>query len=571
MKRREAKPLAVKRREARPLAVKALISCLLLSVSGALATSACVSPSEPQSSSQTNWYRRCRSDAECGDLECLCGACSARCSQRNECREDGSVCLTVSDERAATFCEGVALMQAVCAQSCDGEDCPEGTSCKAGVCQVLPTPDSLVTIDLSGRYQTLIGFGASLAYAERDIVGRDDQDALYDALFSELGVDTIRLVNHFEPGREAELETPAQIIEAATDRLGGTPTLLMTSGSPPAGLKANGTKLCDGSESTCTLAKLEDGSFNYQGFAEFWRDALEAYRAVGIEPDFVSIQNNPNWSPPEGSAADACRFLPVEGTTTIEGQEVEFPGYVEAARAVRAAWADLEDAPPLFGPETTSLEAVPRYEPVFAAGLLSSVAVHLYGTTTEDPRTDAMNAVRALATYYGIPLIQSEMMAEGLQTAVLIHHVTVEANAAAYLQNDFISRANALNPNQNALIRLETSGFVRQSAYYALQHFARRTEAGWVRVGAHADGGGLLASAWISPGDTALTLILINPTQGALRTQIDLGELRGEFGTSDVAQTIFRETVEHRELGKLSEDGLIEIPGQAALTVALSP
>jgi len=446
-------------------------------------------------------------------------------------------------------------------------------TCKAGICQVLPTPDAIVSVNIAQRYQTLVGFGASLAYAEGIIVGRDDKEALYDALFGELGTDTIRLGNHFEPGGQNEFDDAAVIIEAATMRLGARPTLLMSLASPPPELKANGSKLCRGNPDTCTLIQLEDGSFDYAGFAGFWRDSLDAYAAAGVFPDYVSIQNNPNWTPPEGSPADACNFLAQEGTITVgeEGSETSarIAGYVEAAEAVVARFDGLDQVPALFGPETTTLNAIPRYEPVFASGLLSAIAIHMYGVDLENPHTDELNAVRALATYYDLPVFQSEMIAEGLETAVFIHQATVEANASTYLQNDFIGGVDAEEPNRNALVQLEEEGFVRQSPYYAIQHFAARTNPGWVRVNALSTSDGLLASAWLAPDEDALTLILLNPGTDSLRIRLDLEPLRSTLALSEVTRTTFNEALEHSKLGPLAEDGWLDIPAQSAVTVAL--
>src|SRR5690606_16390775 len=137
-----------------------------------------------------------------------------------------------------------------------------------------------------------------------------------------------------------------------------------------------------------------DDSFDYAGLAEHWRETLEAYAEVGIKPDYLSIQNNPNWSPPEGHSGDACRLLPTEGTTELNGKEIRLAGYLEAAQAVLDEIKDLPDPPRLYGPETTTLNAVPRYEPVLAEGLLAAVAIHMYGANVENPRRDEMNVVR---------------------------------------------------------------------------------------------------------------------------------------------------------------------------------
>jgi glucuronoarabinoxylan endo-1,4-beta-xylanase len=532
----------------------------------------CVPSGEPNSSSQTNWFRHCVSDAECGMLECICGACTTLCKQNDDCSDDAGLCLRLSDERSKTFCEGSKLTSPVCVQSCSLDSpCPEGATCKDSICQILPPPDVVVQVDPAARHQVLIGFGASLAYSEGVIVDRPDREELYDEFFNEIGAEALRVTNFYEPGREADLERPAQVIDAARERLGFDPAVFMTSGSPPAALKANGSKACEGAEETCTLATLEDGSFNYAGFAQFWRDSVEAYSNAGVKPTYISIQNNPNWTPPAGISGDACRLIPEEGTMLVgeEGAQVEarFAGYLEAATAVQEALADLPGPPALFGPETTSLNAVPRYEPVFASGIFSAIAIHLYGVDTVEPNTDELNAVRALSSYYALPVVQSEMLAQGLETAALLHHSTVEADAAAYIQNDFVSWVDS--DNVNALVQLQETGFVRQGPFYALQHFAKNTAPGWVRVDAFASTPGILASAWTSPNEDALTIILINQGTSALLTELDLGDLLEAFPTSSLSQTTFDTTVTHSDLGALADDLRLEIPARAIITIAL--
>ena len=198
-----------------------------------------------------------------------------------------------------------------------------------------------VTIDTEARHQTLVGFGASLAYADDAIVAHPEKSALYDLLFAESGLDVLRLRNRHEGANGAALLPAREIVEAASERLGRTPLLFMTSGTPPAALKANRSRTCGGRPETCTLASLPGGGFDYAGFASHWRASLEAYADAGISPDYVSIQNNPNWVPPADRPNEACRFLPEEGTATVNvdgaAVEIAYPGYREALSAVRAA------------------------------------------------------------------------------------------------------------------------------------------------------------------------------------------------------------------------------------------
>ncbi|HOU94395.1 MAG TPA: hypothetical protein PLU22_25260, partial [Polyangiaceae bacterium] len=39
----------------------------------------------PRAGRLTNWLRVCERDADCGDLRCLCGACTLPCDAAGEC------------------------------------------------------------------------------------------------------------------------------------------------------------------------------------------------------------------------------------------------------------------------------------------------------------------------------------------------------------------------------------------------------------------------------------------------------------------------------------------------------
>ena len=65
-------------------------------------------------------------------------------------------------------------------------------------CAPTGDPTVRVTIDDAVRHQTLVGFGASLAYADDAIVAHPDKAALYDLLFADSGLDVLRLRNRYE-------------------------------------------------------------------------------------------------------------------------------------------------------------------------------------------------------------------------------------------------------------------------------------------------------------------------------------------------------------------------------------
>jgi len=539
----------------------------------ALVLSACSPSSGPQVGGQTNWLLACDSSDECGGLECVCGACNARCESALACAEfpDAS-CVAASDEGAIAHCGGQTPPSGLCLPSCEAT-CPEGTSCVAGICATADDPAVPVTIDATVRHQTLVGFGASLAYGENAIVAHPDKAALYNLLFEESGLDVLRLGNRYEDGSAEELPPPREIIAAASDRLGRRPLLFMTSGSPPAALKANANRFCAGNSETCTLVSLPGGGFDYEGFADHWRASLEAYAREGILPDYVSIQNNPNWLPPSDNPNEACHFLPEEGTqlVTIDGAQVEirYPGYREALAAVQGAIADLAVVPRFGAPEANQLGAVNEYVSALDTSAFDALAIHFYYLDVAAVDDSTFMPVRELAAQIERPVFQTEMQADGMETAILIHHALTAAGASAYLQNDLVALTPQAAPI--SLVLLTANGFEPQGPYYALSQYAKNTDPGFIRVDATSGSTELLSSAWLSPEERALSVVLVNAGSEDLDAEIILpGELRLRFARSEVTRTVFDGSERAAALGDLPASGIVHIPSRSILTVALA-
>jgi glucuronoarabinoxylan endo-1,4-beta-xylanase len=533
---------------------------------------ACSPEPGPEAGGQTNWLLACDSSDECGGFECVCGACLASCDADTDCAglPDAS-CVPASDRGAIALCGGQLPPSGLCLPLC-AESCAEGTSCVAGVCVATGTPSVQVTIDPAARHQTLVGFGASLAYADDVIVARSDKDALYDLLFADSGLDALRLRNRYDDGTGARsLQPSREIVAAAAERFGRTPFLFLTSSTPPAALKANGSRSCNGDVEACTLVKVAGGAFDYAGFAEYWRASLEAYAAAGIFPDYVGIQNHPNLVP--SGPGDACRFLPEEGTTTVMADgspvEVTYPGYREALAAVRAALADLPMSPRLGAPEATGPRSVVEYVPQLDAAGFDAVALHLYGQDATSIDMSALEAVRALAEQSAHPVFQTEMQAEGLDTAIFVHYALTVGGASAYLQNDLVSWTAEMAPV--SLVFLEPGGLEAQGPYYALSHYAKSTDPGWVRVDARSDSNDLLGSAWLAPDENTLSVVLVNPGSQELDAQLVVGpDLRTRLARTKVARTVFEGIERAAVLGALPASGVVRLPGKSILTVELA-
>jgi hypothetical protein len=533
-----------------------------------LALAACSPSNGPQTGSQTNWLRACDTSEECGlGLECVCGACTATCLTDPACADlPGATCVAASDKGTIALCSGQAPPINLCLPRCGDDTCAAGTSCIAGVCMPTESKPAEVSIDPERQYQTLVGFGAGLGYAEDRIASHPDRESLYDVFFKDAGLDVLRVRNRYDDGDDPFSST-VSIVQAAKERIGRAPVLFMSSPTPPASLKANDSRACKGDPLTCTLVTLPDGGFDYAGFANYWRSALEEYAEAGITPDYISIQSHPNWIAPAEVKLDACLFLPEEGKTTVTVDdtptEVTYPGYREALEAVKRAIADLPTVPRIGAPET-GLVGVGDFVKALSASDFDALAFHAYTVDPED--LGSLEAVRTLGEQRNRPILQTEMQAEGLDTAVLIHHTLTTANASAYLQNDLTS-SNADSAGL-ALAYLTDEDFELQGTYYAFWHYAKRTGPGWVRVDAAGGPPGLLSSAWLAPDQSALTIVFVNPTDEDVETKVVLPQALGATLTrSVVTRTVFDGLERGTSLGALPETGVVRVPRGAVATV----
>ncbi len=531
------------------------------------------SPGAPQTGSQTNWLSHCETSADCGELECVCGTCTTTCSEDADCASTpgSSSCVAKSETGAAAACDGEAPSFGLCLPRCDEGACESGAKCVADVCVPALEANAHVSIDPSVTHQTLIGFGASLSYDEDLIASHPARTQLLDAMFGESGFDVLRLRNGYEGADTLDLSTTSEIITEAETRLGRKPQLFLTSGSPPAAMKQNGDRYCSNADVSCTLVRDANDAFDYVGFAEYWRASLEAYEAAGLHPDYVSIQNNVDWLPPDETPFEACRFLPEEGTAAVEQPDgstvdAEFPGYAEALAAVENRTSDLGSYT-FAAPEVGSVVMLSRYADSLTPETFGAFALHFYGTDPANVGTDALESLKSLAADSGKPIIQSEMLANGIDTAVLTHYALTSLGASAYLHQRFIGQE--LDDSSMFLIGTDGTNLALLPAYHALAHFARHTDPGWVRIESTSDSSALLASTWVSPDETSVTVVLVNSGESPIDAEVSLAApLDGLFENAQVTRTSFDGDERSANLGALSTDRVVRVPGHAIVTIS---
>jgi len=537
----------------------------------------CSPKAKEDGDSQTNWLEACTADSMCSNVpgtKCLCGVCTRACALPSTCSnvQQGS-CVRAGDTGVIAQCGGSPPpLPGLCLIPCDDASaCSKDQACVAGICSPLPVAPVEVTVDLETRHQDLVGFGASVAYGEAQITGHPLQATLYPAIFSELGLDVLRFRNRYQHTGDDDLKSAGDLVAAGSATLGRPLSAFLSTWSPPPSLKANQALVCSGNVQTCTLSKTPAGAFDYAGLADYWAGSLGAYAKVGLVPDYIGIQNNPNYIPSSAESLEACKFLPTEATVSVplglSSVRVTYPGLAQAQAATLDALSALPNRPKLLAPETSDFGSVADYLPSLDASKTDALAHQLYGVNPAAVDLDALAAMGTLVSQYGRPVFVTEMQADGFGTAVLIHYATVVEGASAYLQAALTGPVSGPLTNTQALFGIDSAIFKRQDPFHAMRHFAEHTDPGWTRVEASAAGSGLLVSAWQSPSGQDLTMILINTRSLELSAKL---VRPGDWSTSAVTRSVFSGTERSAALGALSAEGVIRMPPESVVTVALS-
>jgi glucuronoarabinoxylan endo-1,4-beta-xylanase len=439
-----------------------------------------------------------------------------------------------------------------------------------------------VVIDTGMRYQTLVGFGAATAYHAYLLSGRTDD--IWQVLFVDSGLDILRLGNWYQ-NQSTTGTTPTtpfgdtasvQIVQKAAAARGGTPpTILMSAWTPPAYLKSNGmTRPPYGAGDTATAGTLiqKGGAYAYADYADWWVRSLQAYAAQGVVPDYISIQNEPDFYT---SHWETCIWGPTEGAS-LEG--IATAGYGQALAAVHDAIqaSTLAPRPTLLGPETTGFldDVVQKYMNGLELGRLGGIAHHLYGTREANPNpdwfNDSMRGVGKAAAAAGLPTFMTEYSPDAptmFDTAWLMNNALTVENVSAYVYWELVWEPTPPTGLLTIASPSPSSSYTINDTYYALKHFARWTDPGWVRVDARSSVGTVRASAFLSPDGGSLTLVLLNTSAKDHTVAVRPGAF--PFGSLAVYRS--SGSSERTASVALESDGSLFLPSRSIATFTYTP
>jgi glucuronoarabinoxylan endo-1,4-beta-xylanase len=466
------------------------------------------------------------------------------------------------------------------------------------------------TIHAGAPRQKIYGFGGSITYAADSTFDFAGREATYEAIFSELKLDILRLRNwhgYAAAGSQERFEKITQEYASAARRWSaparrgpdkGPVRIMFTSWSPPEYLKSNNrvSGREDGTEKgleNVTLARDKDGKYRYAAYANWWLASLAKYRSLagGKLPDYIALQNEQDFLP----SYEGMKFLPTEG---IGRGGFHFAGYDRAIAAVqpRLQGAFGAETPKIVGPETFTLQVNdkgilnvrPYADPATPQGRetlshLWGISFHFYGSGAGPKDNDPgqkrfQNALTVAAKTYhdpqhkiDKPLFQTEYIEGDTLTKLggIMHESLTKGEVGAYLVWVLTRK---YDPSSSMLVSFSLDGsreIRRHDRFWAMKHFSYFVGEGWRRVEAEVTDPEVKLSAYRSPSGGSLVAVAINPTDTPRR--VVFAPDGAGFKSGGAAET-YRSTEgdagEHwHKLGPLAPGQAVEMPPKSMVTL----
>jgi O-glycosyl hydrolase len=374
------------------------------------------------------------------------------------------------------------------------------------------TPDFVVTVDPTHRFQTIQGWGISLRlFTDPHIIGLEQRDPanalqipvaaqteILDSLYRGLGLTRVRVGN--EPAG----------IEPINDN--GDPsntdlTKFDFSGRNNDSFLAVVADLRGRGMIHWWMSPIEIESFmnesNPDEYVEWAMAINRRWKTAGLELPYFSLANEPK-----------LRGLPLESGTYLLslvkklGQKLRAEGF--ATKIV---------IPDDVSPSSAAGYAQTILADADARQYVGAIAYHLYGEAVA-----ASSGVAALSAQYGIPLWMSEYYVQDwMEWATIVHSLLADYNTTVV---DYLAGFLGEEYGGGSLIGLRHSGttyqgYRIQSQYYSYGNYTRYVRPGAVRVAALSPDAEVQVSAFLLGG--RLTLIGINHHAADVTVRFNLG------------------------------------------------
>ncbi len=418
------------------------------------------------------------------------------------------------------------------------------------------------TINVNTRYQEIEGFGAAGAWYEGMLTNHPQKTTLYNILFGQLSLDIYRVRNVYDQDNDIYMTRSGQIIAAGESSLGRPLKIMISSWSPKGSLKSNG----DTTGYNGTLDKV-GGEYVYEDFADWWADSLAAWSSIyGVDSDYINMQNEPDFSPQPPNEWDSCRFEPTETTT--------FAGYDEAFEEVYSEIYSRMGSgmPKMLAAEAAGIPNSYDYlDNLINPSHVYGYAHHLYNINQGQNPDAYIGSMADFADYASThgnkPLFQTEYedstggWPDAMNLALLLHNSLTVEGVVGYLYWGLFWG------NSGGLVTLTSSSYTINSDYYGFKHYSAFIHSDWERVDATDDSTALRMSAYISPNNQQLSVVIINKS-----TDTDIETDLSFTGFSIDSGQVYRtsQTQNCVNIGSYDGTGSLTIPAETITTLSLT-
>ena len=389
-----------------------------------------------------------------------------------------------------------------------------------------------ITVNPAEQKQEIVGFGGGSVYYQSWITALADKnkEALFDTAFTGLNLSLLRVGNWLQADTAKVSQDDIAIVQAAKQRLGNHLKIEMSSWSAPGNLKPSGSVngSAGSSKSDNSLKKVSGdtyGSYAYSDFAAWWKKSIEAYKAAGITPDYISIQNEPDMN----ADYEETLFEPTETS--------EMAGYKEALNAVYDA---VKGTTKILGPEPLGIgyNNFEKYAKELDDSKLDGYAYHLYhaGDGNDNSGNNYLapenfrKAMKAIGTNYGSkgkPIIMTEFcnMLDKTREEDLVGlaHIMQVGFTDGQL-GGYIAWELFWGNGTGQLIGVCTEGWgsckkdeiVIGPEYHAMRHYSKFVNPGWKAVSATTTENDLKTVAFASASGDSVSVVVINTGKTAI-------------------------------------------------------
>lgn len=413
-----------------------------------------------------------------------------------------------------------------------------------------------VTVDPTATAQKIVGFGGGSVYYQNWIANLPaaDQEALFDTAFTGLNLSILRIGNWLQD-ESKDLTDDINIVKAAQKRLGSHLKIEMSSWSAPGNLKPSGSvNGKDGhSKSDKSLKKANGdayGAYAYTDFANWWKKSLETYKAAGITPDYISIQNEPDME----ADYEETLFEPTETS--------EIAGYKEALNAVYDA---VKGTTKILGPEPLGIgySNFEKYASALDDSKLDGYAYHLYhaGDGNDNSGNNYLNPenfrkpMKAISDVYGKgekPIIMTEfcpmldepreedmvglahIMQVGFTDGRLGGYIAWELFYGYHSQLIGVCPGDGWDLDGSGRYVCDGKEIKIFPEYHAMRHYSKFVNPGWSVVSATTEESALKTVAFKSESGDSVSVVIVNT--GKTEVKLDNPSIAG-YGVAAAVQS----------------------------------